>query len=162
MDLVPVAIAAELAAPGRTDSPSWTDEAAWTGDGTVTLGPLEVTTAIDGGRTVWSVANRGDAPVAVRSVALVHRLAGTDGPVRLFRNGYQSWSPTATVASPIVRSRSPRSIPASPRPASSMAVERLSRKAGSPRSTSVATDAQITAVSRDLTGYPWDSNPLCP
>ena len=96
MDLVPVAIAAELAAPGRTDSPSWTDEAAWTGDGTVTLGPLEVITATDGGRTMWSVANRGDAPVAVRSVALVHRLTGTDGPVRLFRNGYQSWSPTAT------------------------------------------------------------------
>jgi alpha-galactosidase len=41
------------------------------------------------------VANRSDEPVAVRSVSLVFRLDGVVSPLRLFRHGYQSWSPTA-------------------------------------------------------------------
>jgi alpha-galactosidase len=45
----------------------------------------------------WTVANRGDAARRVRSVALVFRLVDADEPVRLFRNGYQSWSPTGAV-----------------------------------------------------------------
>jgi alpha-galactosidase len=66
-----------------------------------TLGPLEVrleaaTGATAGTTTNWSVANRGDRPVRVRSVSLVHRLDDAGGPVRMFRNGYQSWTPSTT------------------------------------------------------------------
>lgn len=45
----------------------------------------------------WSVANRGDAARRIRSVALVFRLIDADEPVRLLRNGYQSWSPSGAV-----------------------------------------------------------------
>jgi alpha-galactosidase len=47
-----------------------------------------------GSRLTWSVANPGDHPVPVRSVAAVLRVDGAVEPVRMFRNGYQSWSPT--------------------------------------------------------------------
>ncbi len=43
----------------------------------------------------WSVANRGDAPVAVDAVAVVARLVDVVEPLRMLRHGYQSWSPTA-------------------------------------------------------------------
>lgn len=46
-------------------------------------------------RLVWSVANRGDASVAVHSVAVVARLEAAVEPLRVLRHGYQSWSPTA-------------------------------------------------------------------
>jgi alpha-galactosidase len=63
------------------------------GPGTVTLGPLTV--QLDASPRLdpitWAVANRGDVPVSVRAVALV-LLAEATGPIRLFRNGYQSWS----------------------------------------------------------------------
>src|SRR5690606_16827846 len=42
-------------------------------------------------RVEWSVANRGDAPVRVRRLALVDRVEH-DGALPMFRNGYQSWS----------------------------------------------------------------------
>jgi alpha-galactosidase len=68
-------------------------EAPLAGAGTVALGPLTVhvdaTPRLD--RITWEVANRGDVPVSVRVVALV-LLAEARGPIRLFRNGYQSWS----------------------------------------------------------------------
>ncbi len=66
------------------------------GPGVARVGPVEVTVepAADGSRVVWAAANRGDAPVDVRSVRLVFRLEGAGGPVRMFRNGYQSWSPS--------------------------------------------------------------------
>lgn len=71
-----------------------------TGDGPVALGPLEVVLhhqpAGEWPTTVWSIANRGDAPVPVRSVGLVHRLEHR-GPLDLFANGYQSWSRTGVV-----------------------------------------------------------------
>lgn len=79
---------------------SGTFEAPNRGGGVAVLGPLEVELALldaTGPWTAvlqWSVANRGDAPVGVRAVAL--RLSFDDaGPhPRVFRNGYQSWSPT--------------------------------------------------------------------
>jgi alpha-galactosidase len=46
--------------------------------------------------TTWSVANVGDHPVAVDRVTLVFALPGVRYPLRLFRNGYQSWSLTDT------------------------------------------------------------------
>lgn len=70
------------------------------GPGPVGLGPLEVTVGDDvghagGGRTLaWSVANRSDRVVRVRSVGLVMTLGSAPDPVRFLRHGYQSWSPT--------------------------------------------------------------------
>ena len=62
---------------------------------TAALGPLEVTLALSDSGAQWSVANHSDRPVRVRSVALVYRLVEAAAPVRIFRNGYQSWSPSA-------------------------------------------------------------------
>jgi alpha-galactosidase len=46
--------------------------------------------AHDPSRIRWSVVNPGDAPLSVRAVALTFAIDTTD--VRVFRNGYQSWS----------------------------------------------------------------------
>ena len=48
-----------------------------------------------GDRLTWSVANRGDAPVAVDAVAMVGAARSVVEPLRVLRHGYQSWSPTA-------------------------------------------------------------------
>ena len=93
MRLNPVRLEAELtdSLGGRTES------AAVDGPSrTVGLGPLEVELDLTGTGATWAVANRGDRPVRVRSVTLVHRLEHDATPVRMFRNGYQSWSPTTT------------------------------------------------------------------
>lgn len=60
------------------------------------VGPLEVRTGDGPGHAAigWSLTNRGDAPVRVRSVALVFDLVDAATPLRMFRNGYQSWSPS--------------------------------------------------------------------
>ncbi len=52
----------------------------------------------EGDTTTWSVANADDHPVAVDQVALVFTLHDLRFPVRLFRNGYQSWSQTDAAA----------------------------------------------------------------
>lgn len=71
--------------------------AGWDGGGAALgCGPLEVTVSAVGPgwpSVSWSVANRGDAAVAVRAVRLVFGVE-VDGaaPLRMFRNGYQSWS----------------------------------------------------------------------
>ena len=65
--------------------------------GSVEVGPLQVDVEVgDDGGVSWSVANRGDEGVGVRSVALV---AGVEsaGPLRMFRHGYQSWSHSGVV-----------------------------------------------------------------
>lgn len=59
------------------------------------LGPLEVTMELHDTGIDWSVATRGDVPVQVRSIALVYAVVGARGPVRMFRNGYQSWTPSS-------------------------------------------------------------------
>ncbi len=58
------------------------------------VGPLEVEIERGGSGWSWSVGNRGDAPVPVRSVAVVLDVVAVREPLRLFRHGYQSWSPT--------------------------------------------------------------------
>jgi alpha-galactosidase len=60
------------------------------------VGPVEVHTDLTPGPIAlrWSLANRGDSPVRVRSVALVFAVVDLVGPLRMFRNGYQSWTPT--------------------------------------------------------------------
>jgi alpha-galactosidase len=61
------------------------------------LGPLEVDVDLDGwpATVAWTVANPSSSPVSVRSVALVGRLLGVEGPLRVLRHGYQSWSETS-------------------------------------------------------------------
>ncbi len=59
------------------------------------LGSLEVTVELTRFGLDWSVANRDDVPIQVRSVALVMGLVDLVPPVRMFRHGYQSWSPSA-------------------------------------------------------------------
>lgn len=61
---------------------------------TAVVGPIEVGLDGDGPSMRWTVANRGDRTVRVRSVALVFRVEAVSEPLRMFRNGYQSWSPT--------------------------------------------------------------------
>src|SRR5687767_6029347 len=59
---------------------------------------LEVSVAESSpGRWRWSVANAGDVDLAVTSVRLRFRRDAVAAPVRVFRNGYQSWSPTGSV-----------------------------------------------------------------
>lgn len=85
-----------------------------TGGGVVTTGPLEVAITPSGAadRFTWSVANRGDVPVGVRGVRLVFAVDGVAGPLRLFRNGYQSWSPSAVATLGIDRDPSAIGDPA--------------------------------------------------
>ncbi|MET0901691.1 MAG: glycoside hydrolase family 36 protein [Acidimicrobiales bacterium] len=58
-------------------------------------GSIDVEWSLSADRLTWSVANRGDSPVAVDAVALVARLGSVVEPVRVLRHGFQSWSPTA-------------------------------------------------------------------
>ena len=53
--------------------------------------PAGVSVAADG--AAWRVANAGDRSTAIRSVARVYRVLDVVGPLRMFRHGYQSWSP---------------------------------------------------------------------
>lgn len=65
------------------------------GTGTVSVGPIEVTVSPADDEVpafAWTVANRGDRPVRLRGVAVVLEVGDATGPVRMFRNGYQSWS----------------------------------------------------------------------
>ena len=82
--------------------------------GTHRLGPLEVTVGEGDGRAAvaWSVANRSDRPASVRSVALVFSLVDAPAPLRMFRHGYQSWSPSsvATLGIDEDPSRAPGSL----------------------------------------------------
>ena len=48
----------------------------------------------NGTRYEWSVTNTSAAPVRIRSVRLVFDMHRFVGAPRVFRNGYQSWSPS--------------------------------------------------------------------
>ena len=60
----------------------------------VMVGPVQVSLTLRADGLSWSVANRGDGPVRLRTVAVLLRLAGVVEPLRMFRHGYQSWSPS--------------------------------------------------------------------
>lgn len=51
-----------------------------------------------GDRFTWTVANAGDHPAAIDQIALVFAVPDVRFPLRLFRNGYQSWSVTDAAA----------------------------------------------------------------
>lgn len=78
------------------------DAAGAVGSAPITSAPCTVAVAdievrLDGGSWpafTWVIANRGDRRIRVRSVALVLGLVDVVEPLRIFRNGYQSWSPT--------------------------------------------------------------------
>lgn len=67
-----------------------------TAGGTTFAGDLAVEVEIDGGTLRWSVANRGDRPVALDALGIAWTEGPAGGRPRLFSNGYQSWSPTGT------------------------------------------------------------------
>jgi len=54
---------------------------------------VEASDSLDNLRFEWRLANRSDRAVTVRSVAIVFTLSAV-GPVRMWRHGYQSWSPS--------------------------------------------------------------------
>lgn len=56
---------------------------------------VEVTMRQTGRGFAWSVANSGPEPAALRSVTAVCTLTGLSGRLRMFRNGWQSWSDTS-------------------------------------------------------------------
>lgn len=66
------------------------------GPGVVPVGELELSLGDlgPGSATPWSLANAGDTPVTVRSVAVVFRVVDAVEPLRMLRHGYQSWSRT--------------------------------------------------------------------
>ncbi|MGY6500721.1 MAG: glycoside hydrolase family 36 protein [Acidimicrobiales bacterium] len=72
-------------------------EAALAGAATHPLGPVEVTVDVDARGWRWSIANRGDHPVALRSVEVSWDLGVAGSDLTMFRNGYQSWSPAGPV-----------------------------------------------------------------
>lgn len=60
----------------------------------VAVGPVEVAVTGRPERFGWWVANAGRRPVRLRAVALVLRIHDAAEPLRMFRHGYQSWSPS--------------------------------------------------------------------
>ena len=68
------------------------------GSAAASLGPLDVRIDVmDASAIEWSVANTSDRPVRVRSVSIVLAVVDVLEPLRMFRHGYQSWSPTGVV-----------------------------------------------------------------
>ncbi len=60
----------------------------------------------------WSIAEDGGTARTVRSASVVFRLVDVVGPLRMFRHGYQSWSPCGTVVFGVDRdpTRAPGSL----------------------------------------------------
>lgn len=67
----------------------WAERAAGVDD-------VVVTVDLGTDRLTWSVANRGDRPVRIRRIAVEVAVRDGAGPLRMFRHGYQSWSPCDT------------------------------------------------------------------
>jgi alpha-galactosidase len=67
-------------------------EAAPFASGRVGVGALELGVDLSGDGLAWTVANRSDRAVAVRRVRVELAIRDATGPVRMWRNGYQSWS----------------------------------------------------------------------
>jgi hypothetical protein len=65
-------------------------EVALDGPGPTAAGDVEVALAETRDGWSWSVANRGDRPLALDAVALVWDVAPAGDDARFLRNGYQS------------------------------------------------------------------------
>ncbi|MGI9578146.1 MAG: hypothetical protein ACR2OH_08115, partial [Microthrixaceae bacterium] len=59
---------------------------------------IGVTTRTTDRGFAWGISNDSDSPVEVDSVAAICTLTGISGRVRMFRNGWQSWSETGVAA----------------------------------------------------------------
>lgn len=59
-----------------------------------TVGPVEVRLSNRADGFSWSVGNRDDRSIRLRTLAVALRLEGVVEPLRMFRHGYQSWSPS--------------------------------------------------------------------
>ena len=55
-----------------------------------------LTDGADGEIWHWTIAEDGGTARMVRSASVVYRLIDVTGPLRMFRHGYQSWSPCGT------------------------------------------------------------------
>ena len=60
----------------------------------VAVGPLEVQLSGRPDGFDWSVGNGGNGPCRLRALRVVARVQGATEPLRMFRHGYQSWSPS--------------------------------------------------------------------
>jgi len=94
MDIEFSAIAATVDGPAGTSEEHRTPISGLSGETVVAVGPLEVTLSGRPDGFGWSVGNGGDRPVALRALAVVARVHGAIEPLRMFRHGYQSWSPS--------------------------------------------------------------------
>jgi alpha-galactosidase len=67
----------------------------------------------DGLETNWTLVNDAGQPATVEAVAVVWRIADAPEPVRMFRHGYQSWSPSVWASFDVDEdpSRAPGAIP---------------------------------------------------
>jgi alpha-galactosidase len=63
------------------------------GAGSTAVGDVEVAFEETAEGWAWSVANRGDGPLALDAVAVVWDAGPAGDDPRFLRNGYQSWSP---------------------------------------------------------------------
>lgn len=84
MRLVPRTVSVELDGAPMSDAPF--------APGSVGVGALEIDAHVGEDGLAWSVANRSDRAVHVRRVSVDMTVDGVIGAVRMWRNGYQSWS----------------------------------------------------------------------
>ena len=94
MELEFLAVAAELDEPAGATQEFVTPISDLSGTAVVALGPLEVRLSGRPDGFDWSVGNGGHAPCRLRALTVVGRVQGATEPLRMFRHGYQSWSPS--------------------------------------------------------------------
>jgi len=94
IDLEFSAVAATVDGPGGTSAEHLTPVSGLSGETVVAVGPFEVRLSGRPDGFDWSVGNAGDRPVQLRALAVVARVQGAVEPLRMFRHGYQSWSPS--------------------------------------------------------------------
>jgi alpha-galactosidase len=112
MELRWSAVEAEVGAPGVPGRSHAVSIAERWPRFSVPAGPVVVSVRAGDDGFDWSVANQGDRPVALWSVSVVARLEDVSAPLRMFRHGYQSWSPAGVAtfgvdADPSVRADFP-------------------------------------------------------
>ena len=88
------AVTAVVDGPGGEQEEYTTPIGGLSGVSVVAVGPLEVRLSGGPDGFDWSVGNRGDRPCALRALAVVAQVQGAVEPLRMFRHGYQSWSPS--------------------------------------------------------------------
>jgi len=88
------AVTASVDGPGGVSEEYVAPISGLSGVTAVAVGPLEVRLSGHPDGFGWSVGNGGDRPSRLRALAVVGRVQGATEPLRMFRHGYQSWSPS--------------------------------------------------------------------